>query len=379
MKNNIYLDNCSTTPLSKYVKTEMIAAMNEDYKNPSSLHRLGITSEKAMEKALKSVSTLMNAMPNKVFFTSGGTESNNMAIFQVAKARKRNVKIALTMADHPSITETVKAYGIETYILPIDRFGVIKLEEIELPEHLDMIIITHVHNEIGSIQPMYEICKAVRKKYPTTHIHADCVQSYGKFKLHPEDWDIDTMSVSSHKIHGPKGIGAIYIKNPNKTSPFIVGGLQQRGLRGGTENILGIVGFGAAAEERLQYLESNLEKVALLKRTFMNILEDADIEYHVNSSENGTPYILSLSIPNAKGEVILHMMEERGIYISTSSACSSKSSHARKPLDVMGISRDRIEGTIRICFNEQLTEKEVTIAATELVKCIRTYNQWMGR
>ena len=357
----IYLDNSATTKPYKEVVEKMIFALENDYANPSSLHKKGLEVEKNIKKIREDIARTLGVKEKEIYFTSGGTESNNSIIRGVLDKRKNH--IITTKIEHPSVLDTIKTLekeGIEVTYLDVDSEGKIDINSLKssIKENTILVSVMHVNNEVGSIQPISEVGKYLKTLKEKVYFHVDAVQSFGKINFKPSKYNIDFMSVSGHKIHGPKGIGFMYIKENSKVKPLFTGGGQEFGFRSGTENIPGIYGLGEAIRITNENLDKNIQKIDslknLLKSEILNNIENVKI----NSPEDGVCHILNVSFLGVKGEVLLHYLEQKDIYVSTGSACSSKKKGSHV-LNAMNLSKDEIEGAIRFslsCFN---TEEEI--------------------
>ncbi|GAA3643356.1 cysteine desulfurase family protein [Asaccharospora irregularis DSM 2635] len=379
MKMEIYLDNSATTKPYKEVVDKMLQALTEDYANPSSLHRKGIEVEKNIKLIRQNIAKSIGAKDKEIYFTSGGTESNNTIIRGIANLnKKRKNHIISTVIEHPSVLNTLKDLeleGFEITYLKVDENGKIDLNELKesIKPSTCLITIMHVNNEIGSIQPIAEIGKYLKTLDEKVYLHVDAIQSYGKINFRPSKYNIDFMSVSGHKFHGPKGIGFMYIKENNRLKPLLTGGGQEIGIRSGTENVPGIYGLGEAVKIINQDLNAVIEKISklkdMLKREIVNNIDDIK----VNSPEDGVCHILNISFRGVKGEVLLHYLEQKGIYVSTGSACSSKKKGSHV-LNAIGLKPDEIEGAIRFSLSDTNSEdqiKEVVNVLKESVNDLR--------
>lgn len=360
----IYLDNSATTKPYKEVVDKMLQALTEDYANPSSLHRKGIEVEKNIKLIRQNIAKSIGAKDKEIYFTSGGTESNNTIIRGIANLnKKRKNHIISTVIEHPSVLNTLKDLeleGFEITYLNVDENGKIDLNELKesIKPSTCLITIMHVNNEIGSIQPIAEIGKYLKTLDEKVYLHVDAIQSYGKINFRPSKYNIDFMSVSGHKFHGPKGIGFMYIKENNRLKPLLTGGGQEIGIRSGTENVPGIYGLGEAVKIINQDLNAVIEKISklkdMLKREIVNNIDDIK----VNSPEDGVCHILNISFRGVKGEVLLHYLEQKGIYVSTGSACSSKKKGSHV-LNAIGLKPDEIEGAIRFSLSDTNSEDQI--------------------
>lgn len=371
-----YLDNSATTRQDDRVTDAMLHMMRQDFGNPSSLHRMGVTAEKALKLARKQVAASLEAQEDEIYFTSGGTEGDNAAIFGAYEARRRSGnKVITSKAEHPAVLEAcrrLERQGARVVYLDVDQKGTVDLAQLEreLDESTILITIMHVNNELGTVQPLAEIGrikKAAEKKWSREILfHTDAVQSYGKERVELSACSLDMLSVSGHKIHGPKGIGALYVKNGLHIPPFLCGGGQERGFRSGTENLPAIVGLGLAAELADADREAKAQKLRGLKLRLLQGLEAdvPDITVNGPGAEGGSPAILNVSFLGCRGEVLLHMLEQKDIYVSTGSACSShkKSSHV---LTAAGLSAEQIEGAVRFSLSLDNTEEQIDYVICE--------------
>jgi cysteine desulfurase len=361
----VYLDNSATTRPFDEVVDYMDDINRNTYGNPSSLHNMGIEAEKLVKKARDAVAGSMFVEAREVYFTSGGTESNNLAIRGFLKANPRKGKhIITTKIEHPSVLEVYKYLadqGYEADFLEVDKNGIVDLEMLEkcIRQDTSLISIIYVNNETGAIQPIEQIVKIKNRKNSNAAVHLDAVQAYGKVRLLPKKLGVDMVSVSSHKIHGPKGVGALYVNKSIKIKPVVYGGGQETALRSGTENVPGICGFGLASEIIFKNLEDSLERAGRLKQHFISKLSDNIEDYAVNSGEGALPYIVNVSFPGVRAEVLLHHLEERKIYVSTGSACSSRKNVHSHVLTAMGLCKPEIEGAIRFSFSSLNNENDI--------------------
>ncbi|MGX4598471.1 cysteine desulfurase family protein [Faecalimicrobium sp. JNUCC 81] len=360
----IYLDNSATTKPYKEVVEKMVYALSTDYANPSSLHRKGIEVEKNIKSIRQDIARSISAKDKEIYFTSGGTESNNTIIRGVANLyKKRKNHIISTKIEHPSVLDTLKdleSEGFEVTYLDVNENGIIDIEEFKksLKSTTSLVTMMHVNNEIGAIEPIQEVGKHLKTLNDKVYLHVDAVQSYGKINFKPSRYNIDFMSVSGHKLHGPKGIGFMYIKENNRLKPLLTGGGQEIGIRSGTENVPGIYGLGEAIKITNKDLDKNIEKIDNLKNILKEgLLENID-DIKINSSDDGVCHILNVSFRGIKGEVLLHYLEQKGIYVSTGSACSSKKKGSHV-LNAIKLNPDEIEGAIRFSLSDMNNEEEI--------------------
>lgn len=365
MNKEIYLDNSATTKPFDDVIEYVAKVSREFYGNPSSLHTKGIESENLVKKARTQIAEALKVESKDIFFTSGGTESNNLAILGYLKANPRAGKHVITSEiEHPSVLEVYKQLAQEGYkvdYIPVDSNGIIRLDVLKdvVSNETSIISIIHTNNETGSIQPVEEICNLRKKLCPNAVIHVDAVQAFGKTVINPTTCNVDLMSFSSHKIHGPKGIGGLYIRKGLRLRPVLLGGGQEATLRSGTENVPGICGFGLASEKIFSNFLDNYTKTVELRDHFVKRIKETFEDAVVNSPENASPYIINVSFPNLKSEVLLHHLEQKNIFVSTGSACSSRKTHHSHVLKAMGVSPKYIDGAIRFSLSHANTKCEL--------------------
>ena len=380
-----YLDNSATTRCSEVAKNKMVEALTVDFGNPSSMHMKGVEAEKYVKEATTAIAKTLRCQEKEIVFTSGGTESNNLAIIGTALANQRAGRhIITTSVEHASVKNTMRFLeeeGFEITYLPVDHEGKIKMSALEAVLRPDTIMVSTmlVNNEVGAVMPVEEIAKMVHEKSPKALYHVDAIQGFGKYRIYPKKMGIDLLAVSGHKIHGPKGIGFLYINEKVKIIPQILGGGQQSGMRSGTDNVPGIAGLGVAAAQIYENLDENVEHMYQLKEHIAEGLSEIeDIRINGMPLREGAPQILSISVMGVRSEVLLHALEDKGIYISAGSACSS---HKRKPsatLSAMGMSKDQIESTVRLSFCEENTMEEADYflqTMKELVPMLRRYSR----
>ena len=381
----VYFDNSATTRCYDSVKDIVVKAMTEDFGNPSAMHLKGVEAEKYIKSSAESLARLLKVQEKEILFTSGGTESDNLALIGAAFANKRSGNhIITTSVEHPAVSQPalfLQEQGFEVTYLPVDSRGVVKMDALKavLREDTILVSVMYVNNEVGAVMPVEEIAALVHEKSPRALFHVDAIQAFGKYRIYPKKMGIDLLSVSGHKIHGPKGVGFLYINEKAKIQPQILGGGQQGGMRSGTDNVPGIAGLGAAAVEIYKNLEENVENMYRLKEHIAQGLEKiGDIRINGMDLREGAPQILSISVMGVRSEVLLHSLEERGIYVSAGSDCSS---HKRKPsatLAAMGMSKDQIESTVRLSFCEENTIEEADYflqVMGELVPILRRYSR----
>ena len=380
-----YFDNSATTKVLDSVKDIVVKTMTEDYGNPAAKHRKGMEAEQYIREARKIIADSMKVQEKEILFTSGGSESNNMALIGTAWANQRAGKhIISTSIEHPSVYNplgVLEELGFEVTILPVDHDGHISLKELEEAIRPDTILVStmYVNNEVGAVEPVEEISKIIKAKNPSTLYHVDAIQAYGKYVIRPKKQGIDLLSVSSHKIHGPKGVGFLYIRNGVKIKPLIYGGGQQAGMRSGTENVPGVAGFGAAAKEMYTNHAEKVQKLIELKDYMTDRL--GEIEGTVINSKKGeasAPQIVSVSFEGVRSEVLLHALEDKGVYVSSGSACSSNHPGISGTLKGIGVAQKLLDSTIRMSFGMFNTKEEVDYTIDvlkELVPVLRRYQR----
>lgn len=375
----VYLDNSSTTRSYKECADLVAEIMYNSYGNPSSLHRKGIEAEKRIKYAKEQVAETLKVSPSEIYFTSGGTEADNLAILGVCGAN-RGKHILSTSIEHPAVLNTLRELENRGYVvdlLPVQKDGTVDINKLSKAIRKDTVLVSvmHVNNEIGTIQPVEKIGKIVKRENPSTIFHVDAVQSYGKIPFTAASLGADLISLSSHKVHGPKGMGALYVKNKVKIEPMIFGGGQQNNLRPGTENVPGIAGFGFAAQRACEKTEEKAYKMSQLRDVLKNGIISNISDVAINTpEENAAPHILNISFAYVKSEVLLHSLEADGIYVSSGSACSSHKKGPSYVLSAIGTDRKLIDGSIRFSLSEFTTEDEIRYTiekVTENVKKIR--------
>lgn len=381
----VYLDNSATTKAYPEVADLVADVMTKEYGNPSSMHLKGVAAEKYIKDSKRTIAGIMKVQEKEIFFTSGGTESDNWALMGAAYANQRMGRhLITTKIEHPAILQTMdhlEEQGFEVTYLPVDSFGRIRLEDLERAVRRDTILVSvmYVNNEVGAIQPIEEAGRLLHEINPQILFHVDAVQGFGKLRLLPKKWNIDMVSVSGHKIHGPKGVGFLYIDERVKIKPIIFGGGQQRSFRSGTENVPGVAGIGKACELIYKDLDAETKKLYDLKRYFIKGLSRMDYVF-INGpqDETGAAHIVSASIAGIRSEVLLHALEERGIYVSSGSACSSHKHTRSATLESMGVERRLMDSTIRFSFSVFTTEEEIEYTLNclyEIVPMLRRYTR----
>ena len=378
-----YFDNSATTKLLDCVKDAVVDAMCVNYGNAAAKHRKGVEAENLIREAKKAIADTLKVQEKEILFTSGGTESNNTALIGTALANRRAGKHLITTGvEHPSIYNTMsflEEMGFEVTYLPVDHLGHISLEDLEKAIREDTILVSvmYVNNEVGAVEPIEAISQCIKKKNPKTLFHVDAIQAYGKYKIRPKKQGIDLLSVSGHKIHAPKGVGFLYIRDGVKIRPILFGGGQQKGMRSGTENVPGCVGLGVAAREAYKDFDARIEKLYTLREHLIAGLKPLG-GVTINGSEDRTnaPQIVSASFEGVRSEVLLHALEDKGVYVSSGSACSSNHPGISGTLKGIGVKKELLDSTIRFSLGDLNTEEEVDYAIGvlgELLPVLRRY------
>ena len=380
----LYLDHSAPTKPYQEVVDKMVLALTTQYGNPSSIYKKGIEVEREIKEIRRNIARSLGAKETEIYFTSGGTECNNTIIRSVAKLNKKTKNhIISTVIEHPSVLNTLKdleADGFEVTYLPVGKDGKISLEDLKnaIKKETILVSVMHVNNEIGTIQPIEEIGKYLKSLDEKVYFHVDGVQSYAKIKFRPSRYNIDFMSVSGHKLHGPKGIGFMYIKENNRIKPLLTGGGQEIGIRSGTENVPGIYGIGEAVRILNQDLEGTIDKIRGLRDLLKEeILANID-NVKINSPEDGVCHVLNVSFRGVRGEVLLHYLEQKEIYVSTGSACSSKKKGSHV-LNAIGLTPDEIEGAIRFSLSDLNTKEEIMKTVEVLKESVSDLRMIIGR
>lgn len=381
----IYLDNSATTKAYPEVAELVADIMIHDYGNASSMHQKGVDAEKYLKYSKSVIAGIMKVKEKEIYFTSGGTESDNWALMGAAFANQRSGKhLITTQIEHPAVLRTMdhlKELGFEVTYLSVDEYGHISLEELKRAVRPDTILVSimFVNNEVGAIQPIDEAGEIIKSVNPRTLFHVDAVQGFGKLRLLPKKWKIDMVSVSGHKIHGPKGTGFLYIDEKVKIKPIIYGGGQQNGYRSGTENIPGVAGLGKASELIYKDLVEDTNRLYELKKRLVDGLLKIDrVKINGPQDETGAPHIVSASIAGIRSEVMLHSLEDKGIYVSAGSACASHKHTVSDTLNAMKLSTDLMDSTIRFSLSVFTTQEEIDYTLKciyELVPMLRRYTR----
>lgn len=372
-----YLDNAATTRCYEEVRDIVAKTMTEDYGNPSSMHRKGVEAENYMKESARTIAKLLKVQEKEIYFTSGGTESNNWALVGCAMANRRRGKHLITTAfEHAAVSAPMaflEEQGFEVTRLLPDGSGQIDPEELRAAVRQDTILVSvmYVNNEIGAAAPVGRLGAIIKEQNPETYFHVDAIQAFGKYRILPKKEQIDLMSVSGHKIHGPKGVGFLYAGERVKLHPLILGGGQQNGMRSGTDNVPGAAGLGKAAEMIYGRLQENTERMRAAKLRLANGLS-ALPEVRINgpAPDEGAPHILNVSFLGVRSEVLLHALEEYGIYVSAGSACSTHRRAGSSTLAAIGLSAAEQESAVRFSFCGSTTEEEIDYTLEKLCSVV---------
>ena len=381
-----YLDNSATTRCSAKAAEMVMKVMREDFGNPSALHTKGVEAEHYGKEARAFFAKNLKVDEKEICFTSGGTESNNLALIGTAMANRRaGNHLITTSVEHASVDNTMKyleEQGFRVTYLPVDEYGVVSLEALKealCPETI-LVSVMYVNNEVGAVQPVDEIARIVKEYNPNTIFHVDAIQAYGKYRIYPKKEGIDLLSVSGHKIHGPKGTGFLYVNSKVKIHSIVFGGGQQKGLRSGTENVPGIAGMAEAAAECYENLEEKIDRLYALKDRFVSqvsALEGTKVNGH--TGRDSAPQIVSVSFRDVRSEVLLHALEEKGIYVSAGSACSSNKPSVSRTLKNMEIDKELLGSTLRFSFCFDTTEEEIDYCIKELGELLPVLRRYVRR
>lgn len=381
-----YLDNSATTRCSERAAEMVMKVMREDFGNPSSMHTKGVEAEHYIRDAKEFFAKNLKVDEKEIYFTSGGTESNNLALIGTAMANRRSGNhLITTSVEHASVGNPMKyleEQGFEVTYLPVDQDGIVSLgalKEALRPETI-LVSVMYVNNEVGAVQPADEIAKLVKDYDSKIIFHVDAIQAYGKYRIWPKKEGIDLLSVSGHKIHGPKGTGILYVNSKLKIHPIILGGGQQKGMRSGTENVPGIAGLAEAAKECYENLDEKVDRLYALKERFVKQIEQLEgVKINGRTGRDSAPHIVSVSFRDVRSEVLLHALEEKGIYVSAGSACSSNKPAVSYTLKSMGIEKDLLGSTLRFSFCFETTEEETDYCVRELQKLLPMLRRYVRR
>ena len=379
-----YLDNSATTRAYDEVAQLVARIMTEEYGNASSVHHMGTISGNRLYSARETIADTLKVDPAEIVFTSGGTESDNTAIIGAARANAwRGKHIITTSIEHPAVLESCQELvkeGFEITYLPVDENGVVRLEDLKNAIREDTILVSmmFVNNEIGAVEPIADAGKLIKSINDQIVFHVDAVQAYGKFRIRPRSMNIDLLAVSAHKIHGPKGVGFLYIKKGTKITPICYGGGQQKGMRSGTENVPGIAGMALAAQMCYDNFDEKMSALYELKKYLMDSLTEriSDIRLNGPECEKGAPHIVSVSIKGLAAETILNMLSSKEIYVSAGSACTSNNPHVSDTLKAIGLDKSLLESTIRISMSTQTTKEEIDYLLDVLSSQVETMRKF---
>ena len=378
-----YFDNSATTKVFDSVKDAVVNAMTVDYANAAARHMKGVEAENIIKQARSEIAKSLKVQDKEILFTSGGTESNNMALIGTALANKRaGMHLITTAIEHPSVYNTMlflEEMGFLITYLPVDSYGLISLDDLEEAVREDTILVSvmYVNNEIGATEPVEEISRRIKKKNPKTLFHVDAIQAYGKYEIRPKRQGIDLLSASGHKIHGPKGIGFLYVDEHVKIRPILFGGGQQKGMRSGTENVPGCAGLSAAVKEiYTDHVRKTEHLYALRERLISGLKTQEGVTINGYEDRRNAPQVVSASFSGVRSEVFLHALEDKGIYVSSGSACSSNHPGISGTLKGIGVSQELLGATLRFSFGVFNTEEEVDYCLEvirELLPILRRY------
>lgn len=381
----VYLDNSATTRAYDSVGELVGRVLCEDYGNPSSMHAKGVAAEKYIKEAKGTLAKLFKVQEKEIFFTSGGTESDNLALIGAARANHRAGKHLITSAiEHPAIINTMRYLeeeGFRVTFLPVDKYGRIRLDALKeaLCEDTILVSVMYVNNEVGSVQPIQEAASIVKAYNKNILFHVDAVQGFGKYRIYPKKLKVDMCSISGHKIHGPKGIGALYIDEHVKIKPIVFGGEQQKNIRSGTENVPGIAGLSLAARTIYENLDEKVAKMRELKQHFIEgVTKIENTTIHGLYDETSAPHIISVGFAGIRSEVLLHALEDKGIYVSSGSACSSNHPQVSGVLKGIGAGQEFLDATLRFSMSEFTTMEEIDYTLETLyniVPMLRKYTR----
>lgn len=383
--NEVYLDNSATTRCLPEVAALMTHIMCEDYGNPSSMHKKGVEAEKYVRYSKEIIAKSLKVQEKEILFTSGGTESDNIALIGGAYANYRAGRhIITTRIEHPAVLQTcayLEEQGFAVTYLPVNAKGVVSLADLEraMTKNTILVSIMHTNNEVGAVQPIEQAGELIKRMNPNTLFHVDAVQGFGKCRIYPKRMHVDLLSVSAHKIHGPKGVGFLYINEKAKVRPIIFGGGQQKGMRSGTENVPGIAGMAKAIEEIFTDFDEKMEYLYSIKERFVKGVSALEgIRLNGPVGRDGAPHVVSVSIQGVRSEVMLHALEDKGIYVSAGSACSSNKPSVSATLKAIGVEKQYLDATLRFSFSLYTTEAEIDYTVkclSELLPVLRRYTR----
>jgi cysteine desulfurase len=390
----VYLDNSATTKVTEGVRDKLSKVMYEDFGNPSSMHRLGVKAEQHMKEATAIIASSLKVEPKEIIFTSGGTEANNLALIGTAMANKRRGNhIITTRIEHPSVHQTLvylEENGFEVSFAPVDASGKLLKEKLFelIKENTLMVSIMYVNNEIGAVQDVAMLASELKNRKKDLMIHVDAVQAFGKYRIYPKREGIDLLTFSGHKIHGPKGIGVLYVSDKIKIHPTVFGGGHQKGIRSGTENVPGIAGIGQAVAELYQDFDGKISRLYRLKQRFLqevSKLEGVTVNgmpmectdaFEMEQLTKTAPHIMNVSFSGVRSEVFLHALEDKGIYVSSGSACSSHHPTPSATLTAIGLPKILMDSTLRFSMSEMTTEEEIEYTLEQIKQLLPTLRRY---
>ena len=383
---DVYLDNSATTRAYEEAGDVVRKVMCEDFGNPSSMHYRGVDAEKYIKEAKETLAKLIKVQPKEIFFTSGGTEGDNLALIGASRANKRAGNHLITSSiEHPAILNTMRYLeeeeGFRVTYLPVDSYGRIKLEALKesLCEDTILVSVMYVNNEVGSVQPILEAASMVKAYNKNILFHVDAVQGFGKYRIYPKKLKVDMLTASGHKIHGPKGTGFLYIGEHVKIKPIVFGGEQQKNIRSGTENVPGIAGLSVAAAMIYQNLDEKVANMRSLKAHFIEeVTKIPQTTIHGLYDETSAPHIISVGFAGIRSEVLLHALEDKGICVSSGSACASNHPAISGVLKGIGTRKEYLDATLRFSMSEFTTREELDYTLdclNELVPVLRRYTR----
>ncbi len=383
----VYLDNSATTKAYECVGDLVRKVMCEDYGNPSSMHMKGVEAEHYIKEAKEILAKLLKVQEKEIFFTSGGTESDNLALIGAARANKRRGNHLITTSiEHPAVLNTMRYLeeeeGFRVTFLPVDRFGRVTLSDLQealCPETI-LVSVMYVNNEVGSVQPVDEAAGIVKAYNREIVFHVDAVQGFGKYRIYPKRSKIDLLSISGHKIHGPKGTGVLYISEGVKIKPIVFGGEQQKNIRSGTENVPGIAGLALAAKEIYTDLEEKVARMRELKKHFIEgVTKLEDTTVHGLYDETSAPHIISVGFAGVRSEVLLHALEEKGICVSSGSACAYNHPANSGVLKGIEAAKESLDATLRFSMSEFTTREEIDYTLETLYNLVPVLRRYTRR
>ena len=380
----IYYDNSATTQVCPEAANAALTAMTKEYGNPSSVHSRGASAFRCLNEARTTIAKAMGVAAEEIYFASCGTEANNTAVFgAVASGGKRAQRLLISAIEHPSVDQPAKYLmnkGHQLDFVPVNREGIVDVAALRqlLNDEVSLVSIMHVNNETGSVQPLAEIGAAIRELAPQAVFHVDAVQSFARLPLELKNWRADACTISGHKIHAPKGIAALWIRQGCRVQPLLRGGGQEKGMRSGTENMPGIMALAAAAEQATANMAQYREQIAAVRCRLIEGLQAELSDVIINSPENGAAHILNLSFLGTRSEVLLHYLEQKGLYVSAGSACTSKSSKGSHVLEAMNLPPEVVDSALRFSFSRFNTLDEAEQAISIIVPSVQEIRMIMG-